>query len=104
MNKIENKGAKIENIKYQLNIQDIINKIKKEFELKIKGKQFCYNLIETYISLTNDYKNKIENEILVQLENKFDFFGQFFSFLRQLLEIQKNGLIEHLIILNKIFK
>ena len=104
MNKIENKGAKIENIKYQLNIQDIINKIKKEFELKIKGKQFCYNLIETYISLTNDYKNKIENEILIQLENKFNFFDQFFSFLRQLFEIQKNCLNEHLIILNKIFQ
>ena len=104
MNKFENKGSKIENIQYQLNINDIINKIKKEFEQKIKDKQFYYKLIETYISLTNDYKNKIENEILVQLENKFDFFGQFFSFLRQLLEIQKNGLIEHLIILNKIFK
>ena len=104
MNKFENKGSKIENIKYQLNIQDIINKIKKEYELKIKGKQFCYNLIETYISLTNDYKNKIENEILIQLENKFNFFDQFFSFLRQLLEIQKNCLNEHLTIMNKIFQ
>ena len=59
MNKIENKGTKFENIKYQLNINDIINKIKKEFEGKIKDNQFFYNLIENYISLTNDYKNKI---------------------------------------------
>jgi hypothetical protein len=104
MNKIENKGTKFENIKYQLNINDLINKIKKEFEGKIKDNQFFYNLIENYISLTNDYKNKIENEIISQLEDKFAFFDHFFSFLRQLLEIQKNCLNEHLIILNKIFK
>ena len=104
MNKIENKGTKFENIKYQLNINDLINKIKKEFEGKIKDNQFFYNLIENYISLTNDYKNKIENEIISQLEDKFAFFDHFFSFLRQLLEIQKNCLNEHLTIMNKIFQ
>ena len=80
MNKIENKGTKFENIKYQLNINDLINKIKKEFEGKIKDNQFFYNLIENYISLTNDYKNKIENEIISQLEDKFAFFDHFFLF------------------------
>ena len=90
--------------KLELNIENKIKKIQDEFEFKIKDNKFILHLIQKYISITNEYKTKLFDELVLPIQNKNCFFDKYFSILRQLFEQEIASLDNHLKLIDKILK
>ena len=90
--------------KLDLNIDNRIKKIEDELEFKLKDNKFFFDLLQKYISITNEYKTKLFDELVLPIQNKNCFFDKYFSILRQLFEQEIASLDNYLQFVNKILK
>ena len=90
--------------KLDLNIDNRIKKIEDELEFKLKDNKFFFDLLQKYISITNEYKTKLFDELVLPIQNKNCFFDKYFSILRQLFEQEIASLDNYLQFINKILK
>ena len=104
MDKVINQNTNPQIKNNQMEFKNLFQIISEEFRDKLNEFQFFSLLFNKYLSIMNKYKENISKTILIPLQNKFKYFGNFFSIFRQILEIQLSFIDRYNLLMNKIRK